>query len=164
MLELINKRTLQFSGIFGIGYYKIKVKPKDSFWGEIDFYTFVGKTQKGKILNGDECRALMDLPVTKFVCHGETYGDKDGISKKKPSDALDDFVIVDEFLQKAAIQTNTAVKDVIERLKFHTQNLKLVLNKDILSLQSNIKLNEKKLLQELPRDEILATKKERAIL
>ncbi len=147
-----------------IGYYKIKVKPKDSFWGGIDFYTFVGKTQKGKILDDDECRALMDLPVTKFVCHGETYGDKDGISKEKPHNALDDFVIVDEFLQKAAIQMDTAVKYEIERLKFHTQNLKLALNKDISSLQSDIKLNEKKLLQELPRNEILVTKKEIAIL
>lgn len=106
----------------------------------------------------------MDLPVTKFICHGETYENKDGISKEKPHNTLDDFVIADEFLQKAAAQTDTAVKDEIERLKFHTQNLKLALNKDISSLQSNIKLDEKRLLQELPRDEIIAAKKAIAVL
>lgn len=116
-----------------IGYYQVKVKPKGAYWGGTYYYTLIGKASDGRVLTDDECRKLMELPVLCFTKDGETYGERDGLSKTKHAEELDSLVDTEKFIKQTSIEMEDAQKEEISRLQNHTLDLKAGLERELMS-------------------------------
>ena len=128
-----------------IGYYKVNVKSKGDFMGGTNFYTFVGKTKSGRILDDKECKKIMDLPIAKCMKYGDTHGERDGPANEQEYHSLDDLVSADEFIQKAIVQNSDAEREEIERLKQYAEYQKAELYKNIDSIKREISLSNKRI-------------------
>ena len=120
-----------------IGYYRIKVKPNEAYWGGVCYDVFVGETASGELLTDSECRRIMNLPVIEFATNGETYGGKDGI-KPKPPNPLDERVEVDEFLQRVVSDTDDSRRDEIQNIQDSAEAQKRTLNREIAALKNSL--------------------------
>ena len=129
-----------------IGYYQIKVKPKGGFLG-INYNVFVGKTKGGQFISDSECRAIMELPVKQFTIKGDTYGDRDGLSKIKPPHELDMMIQTEDLLHRAALDTDNARREEIENIKNRVYYEKQALNRDIELLKGELRQMENTLLR-----------------
>ena len=143
-----------------IGYYQVKVKPKGVHWGGTYYYTFVGKTADGHVLADEECRKLMELPVLRFTKDGETYGERDGLSKTKHAEELDNLVDTEEFIQQTSIEMDGAQKEEIARLQSHTLDLKAGLERELDGLRIQLQQTEKALEKPATRIEKIRLQKE----
>ncbi|GHV31938.1 hypothetical protein FACS18949_01510 [Clostridia bacterium] len=128
-----------------IGYYRVKIKPKDAYFGDPSragsayYSVFVGKTPDGQTLTDAECREIMDLPVASFSANGDTYGERDGISKTKRPDELDELLDVEALLRRAAADTDDARKEEIEAVRNRAYHQKQGLNRDIEVLKGELR-------------------------
>ncbi len=127
-----------------IGYYEVKFKSRNSVLHNIRYDIFVGVGANGEIISDDECRRIMALPVERFTAFDEIYGDKDGISKPKRHDPTDDLVDIAELRKKAATESDSAVKDEIDKLKAYNTDLKLTLNRGVEALKRELASIEQK--------------------
>lgn len=143
-----------------VGYYQIKVKQKGVLWGgEQYFYAFVGRTVSGRLLSDEECRQLMEHPVSGFTKQGDTYGQRDGISKTKSPDTLDDQINASSFIQKALMENDVAEKEEIARLRTQMADRKAALNRNLDGFRVQISAAEKEMERDLPRLERIAAQK-----
>lgn len=143
-----------------IGYYRIKVAPKSAVWGGRFYNVFTGKTASGRILSDEECRSIMELPVLHFTKDGDTYGQRDGVSKTKRPDPLDGQIAADEFIQKTLTETDEAQREEIARIKIHTANQKANLERQLDSLRIGIRQTEKAVESPVTRIEKIRLQKE----
>jgi hypothetical protein len=121
-----------------VAFYRVKVKSKNDFFNAWSYNVFVGKTRDGRVLSHDECAEIMDLPVVSFTKNGETYGERDGISKEKHSHELDRLITPDEYTKRALPETSEAVREEIERLKVITQDRKIGLERNIEAMRAEV--------------------------
>jgi hypothetical protein len=122
-----------------IGYYQIKTKPTGSYFGAVNYYTLIGKDADGRVLSEDECREIMGLPILRFTTSGDTYGERDGISKTKPPDEMDTLVDPADFLRRAALDTDDTRREEIAALKDRTYHRKQALNRDMEVLRGELR-------------------------
>ncbi|GHU94896.1 helicase SNF2 [Clostridia bacterium] len=128
-----------------IGYYRVKIKPKDAYFGDPSragsayYSVFVGKTPDGQMLTDAECREIMDLPVASFSANGDTYGERDGYSKPKRPDELDELVDVAALTRRAAADTDDARKEEIESVRNRAYHQKQGLSRDIEVLKGELR-------------------------
>ena len=125
-----------------IGYYRVRVRPKQSHWGGWYYNVFVGKTASGTILSHEECEQIMALPVVSFTKDGETYGERDGISKPKHRHELDSHISPEEFIRRTVTETESAEKEELERIRAMTADLKAGLERKLDALRSQMRICE----------------------
>lgn len=121
-----------------ITFYEITVKPKSMFWGGYKFYEFIGSTQSGSPLSDEECRHIMDLPVSSFSKDGEQYGERDGISKEKRHEAFDDCIDTHKYIEKTVTENDTSIQEKIEYIKSETIHKKATLEHGIDDLRTEV--------------------------
>jgi len=120
-----------------IGYYRIKVKPNDVYWGGVYYDIFVGETANGESMTDADCRRILELPVIEFTVNGEKYGKRDG-NKPKPHDKLDDMVNTDEFINRAVSDTDEARREEIRHIQDRAYHRKQSLNRSITVLKNQL--------------------------
>lgn len=125
-----------------IGYYRIKVKSQNDYFSAWCYNVFAGITTKGQVLSHEYCVKLMNLPVATFSVHGDTYGERDGMTKEKRQERLDRSVNPNEFLTKAFEEMNEAEAEEIERLKIQAEQHKAELTRNLETLKSSLKTAE----------------------
>jgi hypothetical protein len=121
-----------------IGYYRVKVKAKDDFWGGVYYNVFVGKTSGGRRLSDAECRRIMGMPILDFHAESVTYGERDGISKPKSAHELDGMVKIDEFIKRAVADTDEAHREEIECIQDRAYHQKQTLNRNLAVLKNQL--------------------------
>ena len=128
-----------------IGYYRVKVKAKSVYFSAWYYNAFVGKTASGRLLRHDECKEIMELPVARFTKGGETYGERDGISKTRPPHELDALISPEEFISRTLAETEIAEREEIERLKAVASDKKAGLSRKLDALRSELRSAEQAL-------------------
>jgi len=123
-----------------IGYYRVVVQSKDGgpWGGGTKYYGFVGKTASGRFLSDEECRAIMGLPVVNCVTKGDTYGERDGISKQKRHDDLDDLVDLPALIRRAAMNTDAARREEANAVQDRAYRQKQALDREIELLKNEL--------------------------
>jgi len=121
-----------------VAYYRVKVKTPTDYFSAWNYNVFIGKTTNGSILNHDECIEIMALPVVSFTKDGNTYGERDGISKEKSPRELDNFISSDEYIHRATNDMDGAIKEELERLKTVVHDKKIGLERNIETLRSEV--------------------------
>lgn len=121
-----------------IAYYRVKVKPNGAYWGGAYYNAFVGRTAGGEILTNSECLRIMDLPVAAFTSSGDTYGERDGVSKPKSKNDLDELVNIDDFIKRAVTDTDEARREEIACVNDRTYHQKQALNRNISLLKNQL--------------------------
>ena len=102
----------------------------------------------------------MELPVLRFTKDGETYGERDGLSKTKHAEELDNLVDTEEFIQQTSIEMDGAQKEEIARLQSHTLDLKAGLERELDGLRIQLQQTEKALEKPATRIEKIRLQKE----
>lgn len=120
-----------------IGYYQVKVKA--GYFSSMSYFVFAGKAKNGAILSDSECREIMNLPAQRFAAHGETYGERDGISKTKPPNELDTLIDPTDYTQRAASDTDDARREEIEAVRNQAYHRKQALSRDIEVLKGELR-------------------------
>ncbi len=143
-----------------IAYYTISIRNKNEMWNGITLNTFIGKTLDGEIIENDECKKIMELPVIHCTENGRKYGKKDGLKNQTSPDLLDRLICKDEFIQKALPEINNSANDEINRLKSYIREMKAELGKNIRHLKGNLSLLEKSLNNAESRNEEIILKKQ----
>ena len=128
-----------------IGYYRVKVKSQADYFSAWYYDVFIGKAAGGRVLTHDECAKIMALPVASFAKEGETYGERDGITREKTPHELDGLISPDEYIRRTVTESDSAVKEEIERLRMLTQKRKISLEHDIETLRGEVKSMENSL-------------------
>jgi hypothetical protein len=113
-----------------LGFYQVKAKPKEAYFGGTYYYPLVGTARNGTPIKESECRDIMGLPVLSFTVNGETYGGRDG-RKEKSADSLDKLADTTSFTRLAAADTDEARREEIEAVKSNTYLRKQELSRDI---------------------------------
>lgn len=121
-----------------IAFYEITVKPKSMFLGGYKYYEFTGITQNGIPLSDEDCRKIMELPVSSFSKEGEQYGERDGISKEKRHETLDDRIDTQKYIEKTVTENDTSVREEIEHIKSETIHKKAELEHGIDDLRIEV--------------------------
>ena len=123
-----------------IGYYRVVVQSKDDgHWdGGTKYYDFVGKTASGQLLSDNECRVIMGLSVINCVTKGDTYGERDGITKQKRHDDLDDLVDLPAFIRRAAMDTDAARWEEADAVQDRAYRHKQALDREIELLKNEL--------------------------
>jgi hypothetical protein len=80
----------------------------------------------------------MELPVIDFTAGHETYGNRDGISKTKPTHEFDKIVDVNEFLRRTVTDTDEARREEIAHIQDRAYHQKQALNRNIASLKNQL--------------------------
>lgn len=143
-----------------IAYYSISITSEKEMWNRTTFNTFIGRTSDGRIIENDECKKIMELPVIHFTEDGCKYGKKDGLKNYKPSDPLDRLICPDKFIQKAMPEINNSASDEINRLKSYISEAKVEMDKNINHLKRNLSTLEKSLNNAQSRSEKINLKKQ----
>ena len=89
----------------------------------------------------------MELLVKQVTVNGDTYGDRDGLSKTKPPHELDMLVQPEDILHLAALDTDNARREEIENIKNRVYYEKQALNRDIELLKGDLRQMENTLLR-----------------
>jgi len=126
------------AGSCKIGYYRIKVKPGDVYWGGAIYNVFVGTTANGKLLSDEDCQRFMDLPVESFTAESIIYGERDGISKPKREHELDKLVEIVPFINRALSDTDDARREEVAAIQDRTYHQKQVLTRSIAVLKNQL--------------------------
>jgi hypothetical protein len=80
----------------------------------------------------------MELPVSSFSKEGEQYGERDGISKEKRYETLDDRIDKQKYIQKAIAENDTSAREEIERIKADVVHKKAALEHGIDDLRTEV--------------------------
>lgn len=147
-----------------VGFYRVKVKSKQDYFGGCYYSVFVGKTADGRSLTHEECEQLMALPVVDFTKGGTVYGERDGISNPKLPHALDALLSPEEFIRRTVTETESAEKEEIERIRAMTADQKAGLDRRLDALRSQMKITEQTLGRAHSTLEKLESKKALAAL
>lgn len=142
-----------------LAMYEVRVKPKNSFWGGYYFYPFAGKTRTGRILSDEECRRIMNLPVARFIAHGDAVGNRNRHMRAERPDTLDELIQPAEFMQKVLTQSDSAEKEEIDRLKARNEDAKLKLEHSLEALRFEVKTLQGDLEKDVSRLEKLKIQK-----
>lgn len=147
-----------------IGYYQVKVKPKGEYWGGTYYYPLIGKTSNGRILTNEECQNIMQLPVLHFTNYGDTYGERDGLTKTKPAEDLDNLIDTKEFIKQTSIKMEDAQKEEILKMQNRTLDLKAGLERTLDDLQIQLQQTEQTMENSVTRFEKICLQKELSVL
>lgn len=147
-----------------IGYYQVKVKPKGEYWGGTYYYTLIGKTSDGRILTDEECQKIMKLPVLNFTHYGETYGERDGLTKIKPEEDLDSLIDTKEFIERTSVEMDDAQKEEILKMQNHTLDLKAGLERTVSDLRTRLQQTEQTMESSVTRFEKISLQKKLSAL
>lgn len=110
-------------------------------------------------MSDEECREMIEHPVASFTKQGDTYGQRDGISKTKSLDALDEQIDAEAFIHQALTENDAAEKEEIARLRAQMVDKKASLNRNLDGLRVRIAAAEKELGRDLSRLERIAAQK-----
>lgn len=113
----------------GIAFYRVKVTSSGDYFGTY-YYAFIGKSGE-RIIADDECRKIMGLPVLHFDTGFEIYGERDGISKPKPSHELDKLLDTALVIRQFATENECARREEISRITESASVQKNALTRDI---------------------------------
>ncbi|UQZ88017.1 hypothetical protein C4J81_01805 [Deltaproteobacteria bacterium Smac51] len=125
-----------------IGFYEIRIKSANDFFNRWRYYRLAGQTASGRILDEEECREIMARPVASFASHGPAYGRRDGDSKPKPAEALDQLIEAEPFIQETLQAADLAEKQEMERLKAYNREAKISLERNLDRLKQQVRQAE----------------------
>lgn len=128
-----------------IGFYELKIKSANDFFSEWRYYLFTGRTRSGQNLSDEDCRRIMSLPVISFFAEGPAYGGKDGSTKPKMPESLDEQVDSAPFIQQVLGESNLAERQEIARLKAYTHEAKIELERRLDQLKRETRTADEEL-------------------
>lgn len=143
-----------------IGYYQVKIKA--GYFGGVYYYAFVGKTRAGRLLDENECREIMALPVIGHTASHETYGDRDGLSKTKPPHEFDKLIDPAVYTARAAADTDDSRREEIAAISERARREKSLLNREVESLKNELRQIENALSRTSSAAERVDAEKRRA--
>jgi hypothetical protein len=148
-----------------IAYYVVKIKQAGSIWHDICYDVFVGKTIPNSEfsipLSDEDCRRIMDLPVVEFTATGESYGIRDGNKSKLPN-PLDELVCVNEYIRRAASDTDDSRSEEIAVVTEKSRREKSLLNREVESLKNELRQIENALTRTSAVTERVVAEKRKA--
>lgn len=145
-----------------IGFYRVKIKPKNASWQAASYYTFLGRTADEQLLSNSECRERMELPVDSFTTGGKRVGECGGLGNTHSPHELDELLDITEFLHKAVSDTDSARREEIESVTERARREKSMLGRELESLKNEIKQMENALSRTTTAAERVDFEKRRA--
>lgn len=137
-IECADEGTLAVEGEIKpctIGFYVVNFRTNDNKTTHEDI-VFIGKTECGKILSDEECRAIFELPVASCI-----EGDHKAASWLKSGNRfheLDRHLNTDKLASKYAGEQNPVIAEEIERMKLAAAKAKSTLSHALDDIRSEI--------------------------
>ncbi|MDR1410415.1 MAG: DEAD/DEAH box helicase [Oscillospiraceae bacterium] len=143
-----------------VAYYQVKIKA--GYFGGVSYFVFTGKTKNGQFLSDEDCREIIGLPIIQFTAEHETYGERDGLSKKKSPHDLDTLINPADYIARAVSDTDEARREEIEAVRDRAYHRKQTLSRDIEVLKGELRQIESNLSRTASVTERVAAEKKKS--
>ncbi|MDR0914621.1 MAG: helicase [Oscillospiraceae bacterium] len=127
-----------------IGLYVITVKSQNKAHKSVyrEYVELVGETESGKVISGEECDEILNLPVVDYSEDDKKSAPFMKYTYQSHSN-IDKYISADEYIRKSVLEKNSVQSEEIERMRLRAAKEKTALEREVNDLKSQIAAAEK---------------------